>query len=221
MLFSAAAVRTAVYIDGFNLYFRCLKGTPYRWLDLRAFASRIAPKNATIINVRYFTARVMVLPGHDQKDPAHQEFYLRALGTLHPDVSIHYGEYRAHSKRLPLHPRPAAPPYHANVLKSDEKGSDVNLAAHLLLDGFKRGYDQALVISNDSDLATPIQMVRDDLKLRIGVIFPSLNKKQNPTAKLRNAASYWNRVRESALKQSQFLNHLTDAKGQFSKPPSW
>ncbi len=27
---------TNVYVDGFNLYYGCLKGTPYRWLDLGA-----------------------------------------------------------------------------------------------------------------------------------------------------------------------------------------
>jgi hypothetical protein len=27
---------TNVYIDGFNLYYGCLKGTPHKWLDLDA-----------------------------------------------------------------------------------------------------------------------------------------------------------------------------------------
>lgn len=27
---------TNVYVDAFNLYYGCLKGTPYRWLDLGA-----------------------------------------------------------------------------------------------------------------------------------------------------------------------------------------
>lgn len=26
-------MRTRVYIDGYNFYFGCLKGTPYKWLD--------------------------------------------------------------------------------------------------------------------------------------------------------------------------------------------
>lgn len=34
---------THVYIDGFNLYFGCLKGTPHRWLDLQAFSERLLP----------------------------------------------------------------------------------------------------------------------------------------------------------------------------------
>ena len=41
----------------------------------------------------------------------------------------------------------------------EEKGSDVSLAAHLLNDAWKGLYDAAAVISNDTDLVTPIQMV--------------------------------------------------------------
>ena len=37
--------------------------------------------------------------------------------------------------------------------KTEEKGSAVNLAVHLLNDGWLDAYDCAVVISNDSDLA--------------------------------------------------------------------
>lgn len=45
------------------------------------------------------------------------------------------------------------------MIEPEEKGSDVNLATMLLLDGCGRKYDVAMVISNDSDLALPIRMV--------------------------------------------------------------
>ena len=44
------------------------------------------------------------------------------------------------------------------VIKTEEKGSDVNLATHLLYDGFRNDYDIAVVISNDSDLLEPIKI---------------------------------------------------------------
>ena len=56
------------------------------------------------------------------------------------------------------------------VDKTEEKGSDVNLASHLLHDGFKGLYDAAVIITNDSDLAEPIRMVREVLNLRIGIL---------------------------------------------------
>jgi hypothetical protein len=38
--FSGDGVRTIAYVDGFNLYYRALKGTPYKWLDLNKMLSR-------------------------------------------------------------------------------------------------------------------------------------------------------------------------------------
>ena len=34
-------MRTAVYIDGFNLYYRALKNTPYKWLDVKQLVSNL------------------------------------------------------------------------------------------------------------------------------------------------------------------------------------
>ena len=54
-------MRTNVYIDGFNLYYGCLKGTPYRWLDLRKHCELLLPKHQ-IQRIRYFTAMVTARP---------------------------------------------------------------------------------------------------------------------------------------------------------------
>lgn len=221
MLCSAALVlKTIVYVDGFNLYFGCLKNTAYRWLDLWAFAEQTVPRASDVIQVRYFTACVKPQPGYPP--PVHQSTYLRAVATL-PNVTTHLGEFRSHVKSFPEHPEPTNgdPPRMVKVRKSDEKGSDVNLASYLLLDGFRGLYDQAVVVSNDSDLATPVQMVRDELGKKAVVLFPCLDKHRSPTSRLRNAASSWFRVRESALKRSLFLNNLSDSTGNFHKPPNW
>ncbi len=58
------------------------------------------------------------------------------------------------------------------VIKSEEKGSDVNLATYLLLDGFRRDYEIAVIITNDSDLVEPIKVLRTELKLRVGILNP-------------------------------------------------
>jgi hypothetical protein len=44
------------------------------------------------------------------------------------------------------------------VLKVEEKGSDVNLGCHLLLDAFQNNFDVAAALSNDSDPVEPIQI---------------------------------------------------------------
>ena len=57
---------------------------------------------------------------------------------------------------MPMINPPPRGPQTVEVLKTEEKGSDVNIATFLLLDGFDRLYDEAIVISDDSDLAEPI-----------------------------------------------------------------
>ena len=71
---------TNLYIDGFNLYYRALKDTPFRWLDLRKLAETIFPQDA-IHRVCYFTARLDPRPGNPAQ-PQRQQAYLRALATL-------------------------------------------------------------------------------------------------------------------------------------------
>jgi hypothetical protein len=50
-------VRANVYVDGFNLYHAALKGTPYRWLDLRKLARFLLPHDR-IHRIRYFTSLI-------------------------------------------------------------------------------------------------------------------------------------------------------------------
>jgi hypothetical protein len=170
--------------------------------------------------IRYFTPRVTRLPGFDPTSGQRQDVYLRALRTC-PKVSIHLGEYGGGPARLPIHPPPAHGNPMATVLKSTEKGSDVNLASYLLLDGFQRRYEQAIVLSNDADLVTPVGMVRTELGRPVGIVLPCTNAGRSPVTSLRKVATFTRNVHEGAIKASQFLNHLTDATGTFSKPPTW
>lgn len=59
----------------------------------------------------------------------------------------------------------------ASVARREEKGSDVNVAAHLLLDVLQGAVDAAVLISNDSDLALPIREVRE--RVPVGTVNPT------------------------------------------------
>ena len=37
-------MQTNVYIDGFNLYYGSLKGTPYKWLNPRSMVQALLPR---------------------------------------------------------------------------------------------------------------------------------------------------------------------------------
>lgn len=207
-------MRTNVYVDGFNLYYGCLKETPYRWLDLAQFCRFALPKNA-INHIRYFTARVQARPDDPQK-PVRQQTYIRALQTI-PNLSVHYGHYLESVRRMPLANPPVSGPRTVEVLDTEEKGSDVNLAAYLLLDGFQGDYEVAVIVSNDSDLLLPIQIARNTLGRMVGVLNP---QKKTSRALLR-AATFYKPVRAGLLIASQFPGTLQDSHGIITKPADW
>jgi hypothetical protein len=122
-------LNTNIYIDGFNLYYGPLRSTPYRWLNPETLCQLLLPKN-TIAQIKYFTALVSARPS-DLDQPVRQQLYLRALGTL-PKVSVHLGHFLTHEVTMALVVPPGQPQKYARVIKTEEKGSDVNLATHLL-----------------------------------------------------------------------------------------
>ena len=209
-------MHTNLYVDGFNLYYRALKGSQFKWLDLRKLAEVLFPQDS-ILRVSYFTARINPRP-NDLGQPQRQQAYLRALDTLQ-GLDVYYGDFRPRVKTRPLvNPVPGLPRY-VTVRDSEEKGSDVNLAMRLLVDGFNRAFEQAVVITNDSDLAGPIKYVRDDLGLQVTVVNPdSANYTQQS---LSNAATRVKRLRKSHLRRSQLPPTLEDAQGTITNPPEW
>lgn len=216
------AVRTNVYIDGFNLYNGAVKGTEFKWLDLGALCATLLP-GQTIHRIRYFTALVLDFP-HEPQASSRQDVYIRALSTI-PNLTVHKEGWFA--KRAVLQPKyPLVyvdlkhPPQMVKVLRIEEKRTDVDLATYLLVDCFFNDFDEAAVITNDSDLALPIKTVRRFGK-RIGVINP--HRPRKISGELEKVASYRVRtINKTVLKNCQFPPALTDAEGKtITKPASW
>lgn len=210
-------MRANVYIDGFNFYYCAVRNTKYKWLDFSKLVRRVFPKDE-LNRIRYFTARVSPPPNDPQK--AHrQDTYLRALSTT-PGLSIHEGNFLTHKvKMLQVNPPPSGP-FMIEVWKTEEKGSDVNLASYLLLDGFRSEYELAIVITNDSDLVEPVRMVRHELGPQVAILNPQADNKKTSWS-LVNTANYYRRVRPSALADSQFPDQLVDANGTITRPQTW
>ena len=78
------------------------------------------------------------------------------------------------------------------IRDSEEKGSDVNLATRLLVDGFNRDYQQAVVVSNDADFAGAMRYVRDGLGLRVVLVNP--DRKNRSPSELAASATYVKRL---------------------------
>ena len=213
---------TNVYVDTFNLYYGLLKGSPYRWLDIYKLCQTELPANQ-INRVRCFSARVISRPGDpDQRN--RQNAYFRALETT-PNLSMHLGHFLESEVSMRRVTPDASGNKFALVKKTEEKGSDVNLASYLLLDGFNNDYEVAVVITNDSDLAEPIRLV----KLRVPVLHPC--KAADPvkgvaagrvSVELRRSSTKSIVIKESSLAASQFPPAITDALGRtITKPIGW
>lgn len=205
--------RVFVYVDGFNLYYRALKGkSGVKWLDIRALATRLLKPTDTVVSVRYFTARVS--GAQDPDAPRRQNMYLSALQSF-PEYQLHFGNFLAKTITRPLVNRPATGNPFVEVHHFEEKGSDVNLACHLLNDAWKNSFDAAVVVTNDTDLVEPIKLVRADLGKVVGVWCPAANCAKG----LRNVASFVRHLSASDIRAAQFSDPIPGT--TIAKPADW
>lgn len=103
-----------------------------------------------------------------------------------------------------------------NVIKTEEKGSDVNLAIHLLNDAWGNFYDCAVIISNDIDLAEALRMVKQKHHKKIGLLTPW---RYNPTQKLLEQSTFNKIIRKGSLSQSQLPDPIPTT--TLHKPKGW
>jgi uncharacterized LabA/DUF88 family protein len=207
--------RTFIYVDGFNLYYGAVKDTPLKWLNIRRLCELLLPGHS-IARIKYFTARVSGRKDDPQK-PTRQQIYLRALRTI-PGLEIIYGSFLSHDVMMPLGEPPPGGPRFAKVTRTEEKGSDVNIATHLVHDAYQRSFEVAVLVTNDSDLLEPIRIVRQELGLAVGILNPH---RHTPSQVLTKHASFIKQIREGPLRASQFPSTLRDSKGEFHKPRGW
>jgi hypothetical protein len=167
--------------------------------------------------VRYFTALVSAR-ATDPDGPARQRTYLRALG-MSPKVSVHLGHFLVHPTRMPLAHPAAGGPATVEVIKTEEKGSDVNLASYLLVDAARGDCDTVVIISNDSDLKETVRLARHELGVQVGVVNPHPASRRSRV--LSADAHFFKQLRASAVAGCQFPSTLSDAQGSFTKPSGW
>jgi uncharacterized LabA/DUF88 family protein len=215
--------RAYVYVDGFNLFYRCLRKTSLKWLNIQALSEQMLP-SFDVVRVKYYTA--MIRSRGDPSKSLRQETYLRALRTL-PKVEICLGLFSAQKvtrelvkpsiftrikKRLGLK---VGMNRCVKVYDPKEKGSDVNLAVHIVNDAWQNRYDVAVLISNDSDLIEAIKVVRRDCKKQVYVINPH----KDPNPELHKHADFVKQIRATHLSSAQFPDKIVGTK--VSKPEKW
>lgn len=207
-------MRTIAYIDGFNLFYGSLKGRPNKWLDFCALFDRSLPAGYVLDRVKYFTARVSALP-HNPEAPRRQDVYIRALrDQLGSRIEIIEGHFSIKAVRAPLAEDPAQK---VKILKTEEKGSGVNLAVELLNDAWLDSYDCAAVVSNDADLASAMRIVKQQRKKQVLLYTPG-----TPERKTLAVLSKWSHktigITEADVAACQLPS---PTKGGLTKPLDW
>lgn len=208
-------MKTHVYVDGFNLYYGCLRGTPYRWLDPRALVQSLLRPGHEIQKIKYFTAQVTALPNNPNA-PARQAAYIRALRSL-PEIEVIYGHFLTNEVNRPR----ADGDGWVRVFETEEKGSDVNLATHLVVDAFRERFEAAVVITNDSDLCEPVRVVSQELGMKVGVLLPVSLPDRKQSQALKKVATFWKPVRMGAIAAAQLPDTVMVHGQQVHRPVEW
>ena len=205
--------RSIVYIDGFNLYYGALKGTPHKWLNLKRYF-RLLLSGHDIQKIRYFTARIVGSHGIDQ------DAYLSALATL-PLVEIIFGQFK--TKRIQgLCPScPLPPPQFFSTY--EEKRTDVNIALWMLHDAQDDLCDRLILVTGDSDLVPAIAMVKNQRPEKmVSVYIPARNLIRGAAVELRSIADKHKTLPLNILPAAQFPAEITTGAGiLIKKPSSW
>lgn len=220
-------------------------GHGWKWLDIRGLVTSILDQQrgwpeATIESIVYCTARVDARLNPEGQ--AEQDVYLKALLATGSVDHIEYGRFVTGVRARPLAVRgPSSAPvlvrsgwpvvvqsplgrpqqdavFMASTLHQEEKGSDVNVASHLLVDVLTGRVDAAVVVSNDSDLEYPVAFARNRVPLGL------VNPRGTPCAGAlrghpdQGAGRHWWR----GLRHRDFTEHqLPERAGRYVRPRAW
>lgn len=216
--------RAIFYIDGLNLYngIKELKMPQLKWLDVVELAKNIAmERKHSVLSVKYFTAIV-----HGGGPENRQETYIAALqashrklfkltkGVLKTKNDIQCSESECRKKITCQHCQKA-------LRLTVEKRTDVNIACQMMSDLYENKFDVAYLISGDSDLLAPIEMVAS--KKTIIVVFPR-NKGTKAIVKLgkrEECAIYCSEISEEMLGQCMLPAEVQAGKKTYRRPDKW
>jgi len=178
--------RVFVYIDGYNLYHAIKElgsdENHLKWVNLWSLAEKLTEEDEEIEAVKYFSA---YLTEKDESYRRHQK-YVAALEAC--GVEFIEGKF----KKKPIKCRECQNTF----WKPEEKETDVNIASHLVADGFKNRYERAIVISADTDLNGAIKLTRRETSKEIRLGAPPKRRKLNIEVDFEISA---NKVRQSLL----------------------
>lgn len=227
-------LRTIVYIDGFNLYYGCLKRSPHcRWLDVTKFANRLineSTNNAySIVGIKYFTSDVLasLSPNGDESIRA-QRNYLRALELSCSNVEIIKGYYSKFQGNYFKNSDPIDFSQTLEVIRPEEKQTDVKVSIHMIADAYEKRCEQQVLVSNDSDFVPVLEMLKQCApKMTLGLIVPiptaDLEERQVQPNKVLRKLADWSRwpIDLKTLEACQLPEKIPTNKKPITRPKHW
>jgi|JI6StandDraft_1071083.scaffolds.fasta_scaffold18410_2 hypothetical protein len=230
--------KTAVYVDGYNLYYGRLRNSAYKWLDVVALFDgllKVQDPGASLEMVKFFTAPALArFASHGTVSVEAQQSYHRALQVKYGnrfDLVCGAHSFDKDGTLLPtfVDGQPYDRQLRSRVWKLEEKKTDVNIAMAMYRDAAKGRYDQAVICSNDSDAEPVLEALREDFPhLRIGVVTPVLPpdpNKGSPRGVSTSLAQHAHWVRryllDGELAQAQLPPHVPTNKKPIRKPEHW
>lgn len=228
-------MRTAVFVDGYNVFYGLLANTMFKWLDLPsliAFLLREQDPANTVVSIDYFTSPVKpALASRGQESQKAQHAYLRALKAR--GVTIHEGRHRLEKKRAPryVEGKRASRQDQVDVWHLEEKETDVNLAITLYRTAARQigrpvgsRINQVVLVSGDTDMTPVLRAVREDFpSLKVGVIIPHRTGiEREPPGSLREHAHWMRRhISSEELGVHQFPNRVATERKPADRPGYW
>lgn len=232
-------MKTRVYIDGFNLYYGCLKGTPYKWLDIlhlfehhiipsAHYPGRITPPYLCPDQaINYFTAKIIDSVSSATDSVSCQAKYHTAIKKHYKGrVKLIEGYYSVTQQTVKAvdaadtkkRPRDCE---EVTVWKIEEKQSDVSLALHAYHDAITAQVEQVVIVTNDTDIAPAMSLIRAHTNVVVGLVVPSRAGNRRPNTDLEQHAHWTTSViTDDQLKSSQ-LPRVIQGRRATTKPDSW
>ncbi len=229
-------LKTRVYIDGFNLYYGCLRGTSFKWLDIfKLFYEHVLPSSSHTpsdidLYVKYFTAQIIDKAAKSSTSVQDQTAYHRALGLVAEPgrFEIIKGYYsltqttayqfdRLQPKVLPKDSS------RVDIWKLEEKQTDVNIAVESLYDVMTDPeLKQVVFVTNDTDLAPAMKKIQALGKVTVGLVIPTTFSARRPNQDLAKHAN-WVRdcIQDYELAASQLPRLIPGERKPAVKPISW
>ena len=217
-------------------------GTPHKWLYLLPlFENHILPsalvkdgdgqiRQSVLLptpSIKFFTAKIIESVARATDSVSSQARYHTALRKLYDGrIELVEGYYAVNKMKVKVvdADEPNRPPRECQEVqawKVEEKQSDVDLALQVYHDAFTGQIDHAVIVTNDTDIAPALAMIRAHTQVLMGVVVPTTDHTRPPNTDLVKLA-HWTRrhINASELAACQ-LPRVIPGKRPTIKPDSW